>query len=285
VSWMRSVGALLAASSLVLAQETPAPHPAFEVASVKVSGPQSKRDSGGGPGTRDPGQYHFYSARLLDLIVIAYHVDSFQVLSKSSLERGNFDVLTKVPAGATRDQFREMLQNLLEERFHLKLHRESREFPAWEMTIAKSGLKIKESAVSAAATEMSGRPTIGNDGFPELSPNQPGFAARFTFVDGFIVARLAAQRQSLSVLSHSFGSQDDLPLVDRTGLTGKYDFRLEFSREPPGAANAQTGEAKVPPVPELFTAMEQQLGLHLAPKKLPFDVLVVDAFDSVPTEN
>ncbi len=272
---------LTAAAALGYAeQETP--QPAFEVASVKVSGQQSKRGSSGGPGTSDPGQYTFRMATLQDLIAVAYHVDYFQIISKSSLDNNRFDVVAKVPAGATRDEFRKMMQNLLAERFHLRVHRESREFPAWEMTVAKSGLKLEESQVIGEAEPMSARPNVGDDGFPILAPNQPGHAARFTIVDGFMVGRMVAQRQPVSVLTCCFGVQDDPPIVDKTGLTGKYDFKLEFSRDIPGAP---ANEAKVPTVPDLFTAVEHQLGLHFTPKKLPFDVVVVESFDRLPVEN
>jgi uncharacterized protein (TIGR03435 family) len=280
--WKR-LGALAAAAAGI-AQEQPGagPQPVFEVASVKVAGAQSKRRSSGGPGTSDPGQYHYNSATLLDLIAIAYHVQHFQIASKAALDRGTFDVVAKVPAGATRDQFRAMMQNLLAERFHLKLHRESREFPAWELIVGKSGSKLKESSVDAGAESMSGPLKYGDDGFPLLAPNTPGWASTLTIVDGFIVGRMAAQRQPVSVLTGSFGMGDDPPILDHTGLTGKYDFRLEFSREPTGAPAA---EAKTPPVPDLFTAVQQQLGLQLVSKRLPFDVLVVESVDRVPTEN
>ncbi len=259
--------------------------PAFEVASVKLSGPESKRNSGGGPGTSDPGQYHYYSARLRDLIATAYHVQYFQILGKVAIDRETFDVVAKVPAGATRDELRSMMQNLLAERFHLKVHKESREFPAWELTVAASGLKLKESSATAETATSSPRPSppqADSDGFPVLPSDKPGFAVRYTIVDGFVVGRLAARQQPVTVLTGSYGLQDDPPIVDKTGLTGKYDFKLEFSREPPGAPQA---EAKVPPVPDLFTAVQQQLGLQFKARKLPFDVIAVESVDRTPTEN
>ena len=80
-----------------------------------------------------------------------------------------------------------------------------------------------------------------------------------------------------------YGDPNNIPpIVDHTGLTGKYDFRLEFSKELPSAAGA---EAKSPPAPDLFTAFQQQLGLQQIPKKLPFDVVVIESFDAVPVEN
>jgi uncharacterized protein (TIGR03435 family) len=273
---------LIAVAGLAAAQDGTEPQFLFEVASVKVSGPQSRSDVGGGPGTSDPGQFHYNSATLFDLIDIAYHVKSFQVISKLPLERGKFDITAKVPAGTTRDQFGVMMQNLLAERFHLEVHKDSREFPAWEMIIAKSGLKLKESAIASETDQISGPTKVGDHGFPVLPANRPGDAIKFTVVDGFIVGRLTAQQQPVSSLTRNFLGSPDPPIMDRTGLTGKYDFKLEFSRELTGAPSTN---AKVPPVPDLFTAVQQQLGLQFVPKKLPFDVVVVESVDLVPTEN
>jgi uncharacterized protein (TIGR03435 family) len=76
---------------------------------------------------------------------------------------------------------------------------------------------------------------------------------------------------------------DGLPIVDRTGLTGKYDFTLEYIEGGPNALVEGTVDPSV--APDLFTALEQQLGLKLVRKKLPFDVLSVDSFHPLPAEN
>ena len=82
--------------------------------------------------------------------------------------------------------------------------------------------------------------------------------------------------------SNKFGSQYTPPVADHTRLTGVYDFRLAFSVGSPGA---DASDAKAPPLPDLFTAVREQLGLQFIPKKLPFDVLVIDSFDARPVEN
>ncbi len=256
----------------------------FEVASVKVSGPQSKRDAGGGPGTSDPGQFHANASPLLLLILMAYHVDSFQVSSKTPLDRDLFDLTAKVPPGATRDQFRLMLQNLLAERFHLKLHKESREFPAYELTVAKSGPKFQKSAQEAVAQTEFVRPKVSADGFVQLAPNRSDLATVQSVSGGYIVVRMTARHQPMSTLARVLRSQQDQrPIVDATGLAGEYDFQLEYTREIPGAA--PTTNPQAPVAPDMFTALTQQLGLKLVPKKLPFEVLVIEAFDKTPVEN
>ena len=95
----------------------------FEVASVKPSGPQSVRGWEGGPGSPDPGRYVWGAATIQDLIVTAYDLQYFQVSSKLAIDRDRYDLIAKVPEGATKEQLRTMLQNLLAERFRLKTHK------------------------------------------------------------------------------------------------------------------------------------------------------------------
>ena len=127
----------------------------FEVASVKPSGPKSDRDSSGGPGTADPGRYSFHSATLLDLIATAYHVDYFQISGKA-LEEQRYDLDAKLPPHTTREEFRAMLRNLLVERFHLKAHIEQRQFPGYELILAKTGSKLKQSDGSQRRRRLTG---------------------------------------------------------------------------------------------------------------------------------
>jgi uncharacterized protein (TIGR03435 family) len=226
--------------------------PAFEVASIKPSGPHSIRGSEGGPGSADPGLYRFGLATLLDLIVVAYHVEVFQVSGATPLDRQNFDLVAKIPEGATKQQFRAMLQNFLAERFHLKLHIQSKEFPAYELVVAKNGSKLKEAIAEAHLA-----PT--KDGWPELPPNRPGMAANFSSVGGSLeLVRLKAQQEPLSELARMLHVPDDLPVVEKTGLTGKFDLTLEYVTGLPHAT--PEGAADPPPAPFLFEALEKQLG-------------------------
>ncbi|MGB6940915.1 MAG: TIGR03435 family protein [Bryobacteraceae bacterium] len=156
--------ALLVIARWAQPQDGGASAPAFEVASIRPSGPHSIRRSSGGPGTSDPGLYRFGLATLLDLICIGYDVRKWQVQSPIALEPQAFDLAAEVPARATKEQFRAMLQNLLADRFHLKLHIQSKQFPAYELLIAKTGFKLKD---GAAAQPVSGL------GWPPLRPSGP----------------------------------------------------------------------------------------------------------------
>jgi uncharacterized protein (TIGR03435 family) len=253
---------------------------AFEVASIKPSDPQSKRGSDGGPGSKDPTRYSFGLATLLDLISIVYHVDYFQVSSATALDRQDFDLVARAPQGATKQQFRVMLQNLLAERFELKAHLESREFNAHEMVVAKTGLKLKEAVPGEIPSPPDAPTSSGDIGWPQLPPNVSRIVAQHSLSGGYNLVRLKAQLEPLSELANFLPILDNVPVVDKTGLTGKYSFTLEYTMEIPG------GNPDAPPAaPTVFTALRQQLGLHLASKKFPFDVVVVESFNKLPSEN
>ena len=277
------VGIVLAATAALAQSQPGSAAPAFEVASIKLSSPQSTRGSAGGPGSSDPSRYSYNSATLMDLIAIGYHVKYFQISSKVPLDQNRFDFVAKLPPATTRQQFRMMLQNLLTERFHLKEHVESREFSAYELTVAKTGLKLKEAVGGTFASPQPARQLSADDGFPELPPNRPGMIARHSVSGGYMLTRLRAQQQTISALAEILPSPDEGPIVDKTGLTGKYDFTLEFTRDLPNAEpDSRTEPAGAP---DLFSAIQQQLGLQLVRKKIPFDVVVVESIDKRPTEN
>jgi uncharacterized protein (TIGR03435 family) len=234
----------------------------FDVASIRLSGPQSVRGSEGGPGTSDPGRYRFASATLMDLLAQAYAVDYSQLSSKTPLDRDRYDLIATIPAGATKEQFRVMLQNLLADRFRMKVHKETRDFPAYELVVAKGGAKLSAS-----------RPD---------SPDRPSLTTEFTLVNGQSLARTRARKMPLAAIERLLRVATGAPVIDRTGLTGLYDFTLEHAQA--GGRLSETAP-DAPVAPSIFTAVQQQFGLQLVSKKLPFDVIVVDSFDRVPSEN
>jgi uncharacterized protein (TIGR03435 family) len=250
---------------------------AFEVASVKPSGPQSFHGTDGGPGSSSPELYRAGSAPLRLLICIAWNIDCYsQISSKANLDRGEFDIVARIPAGTTKEQFRVMLQNLLIDRFALKMQLESKELPAYEMVVAKSGFKLKEA--------LPGETTLQHDGeagWPVLPPNRATMAAQNSFSGGYQLVRIKAQQQALAQLAKMLQiGPDEPPIVDKTGLSAKYNFTLEYTKDQPVA----TADGP-PPAPPLSAALLQQLGLQLVSKKLPFDVVVVESVNQVPTEN
>jgi uncharacterized protein (TIGR03435 family) len=247
---------------------------AFEVASLRMSGPKSVRGSEGGPGSKDATRYSFGRASLDDLILVAYNVELFQISSKLPLDRDEFDLVAKIPEGATKEDFRVMLRNLLIERFHIKLHIESRDFPAFELVLAKGGTKL--------GTGATARPSSEGD-FPKLAPGKAGLISRNSMSRGQIVTLIRGQQQPVSKLAEILRTAEPRPVVDKTGLTGRYDFTLEFSTDT--SSGTAVGSAETPGLPDLNTALREQLGLQLIAKKLPFDVVVIESFDRLPTEN
>jgi len=148
-----------------------------------------------------------------------------------------------------------------------------------------------------------GKPTVDRDGFPVLPPAAAGRAAvSLALMNGNV--RMTASKQPMSGLAEDLSRQLDLPVVDMTGLTGKYNFTLYFAPEglagmrlpggpPPNAPPPGEGGVGMPAAsasdaqsgPNLFTALQEQLGLRLEQKKGPVDLLVIDHVEMIPTQN
>jgi uncharacterized protein (TIGR03435 family) len=274
----------------------------FEVASVKPSAtvlPGSRVFFGpprGGPGTPDPGQITWTHATLKSLLMAAYDVKAFQVSGPDWLDTERFDIAAKVPVGATNEQVNVMYQNLLAERFGVMLHRESKEFQVDDLVIARGGPKLKESAEDPAAPlPPPGPPTFDKGG--ELSG--PGFVTMIMMGSNGPSARTVSKAQPLSKLTTMLGNQIGRPVLDKTGLTGKYDFTLEFTPDlkgvafpipPPGQPGTEPTAAgpadnASAPGPDLAAAVQRQLGMRLVASKAKLDVVVIDKAAKVPTEN
>jgi uncharacterized protein (TIGR03435 family) len=261
---------ILLTGIFLVAQAQDSGEAAFDVASIKASGPKSQRNEDGGPGTQTPGRYLYHGATLLDLIAMAYHVDYFQVSSRVDIDQKYFDLDAKVSLGATREQFREMLRRLLRERFDLRAHVEFREYAGYELRIAKSGLKLKEGVPAGPS----------GDGFPEVSPGRPGMASTHSASGSSSLVRMRAQQQSMAAFAGGLNLPDRRPVIDKTGVPGLFDFTLEYSLPRPGAEALEPSA-----VPELFAALQQQLGLQLVGAKIPFRTVVVESVRQTPTEN
>jgi uncharacterized protein (TIGR03435 family) len=246
----------------------------FEVASIKPSGPQSVRGWEGGPETSDPLVYRYSRAELRDLIAVAFDVQSFQISSSIPLDREAFDLIARIAPGTAKPEFRMMMRNLLMDRFRFRFHVETREFTAWILTVAKTGPKLGNSANGAFA---------GDPSFPNLPPDRPGMIANHSISGSWELIRVRARKEPIAVLARMIRPEPGEPVVDRTGLTGTFDFTLAYSKELPNAGNGFAPEPAE--APDLVTALQQQLGLRLARGKAPFDVVVVEAIDRKPSEN
>jgi len=183
-----------------------------------------------------------------------------------------------------------MVQSLLEDRFHLKLHRETRSGPAYELTVAKGGSRLTTNNgvcsvdVPPAAVprdSTTGRPVPGFSSGRVSPPSQPGVPCRLmlNLTNGpnqlFISSAITIDG-FCSYLSRATAHS----VVDKTGLRDKYDIRLEYLPDQPApghtALDRSDAPADIQPGPSLLTAVEQQLGLKLLPFKGTRQVIVID---------
>lgn len=307
----RTLTAALVLSAAALAQ-TPT-SPTFEVASIKPAAPQEMGrmmiGTRGGPGTPDPTHATFTNVNLTMLINMAYGVRDYQVTAPSWMDTARFDITAKVPDGATKDDYRLMLQNLLAERFKLVVHKDSKEVPIYALLVGKSGAKLKESPKEAPPEDPAtaggpggpggrgpmGPPPRDKNGFPVLRGGRGnimlmGPNGRLQTVGGHI---------TMSAFAANLSGLLGRPVVDETGLKGEFDYQLEFTTEglsimrgmpaPPPGAGGDGGRGPAPeasePGPSIFTALQDQLGLRLESRKGPMDQIVVDSCEKTPTEN
>ena len=279
--------------------------PAFEVASVKPAAPITGVGATmfrmrGGPGTDDTGQISYSNISMQQLLILAYGLHKqYRLAGPNWLENEKYDIVAKLPAGATKEQVNVMLQNLLVDRFGLATHHETRDLPGYEMVVARNGPKIKESpespAVAAATPAAGGPPSMAiskdKDGLLEFPP---GTTALAQLPAGVGITRYSARNQPLSAWTAFLENPLGRPVMDRTGLTGKYDFNLTYTGDQRTMANVITNGPPATPSaadapndagPDLFTAMQEQLGLKLESKKIPIDVLVIDRLEKTATAN
>jgi uncharacterized protein (TIGR03435 family) len=257
--------------------------PVFEVASVKSAVPSGGRvrsSMRGGPGTSDTGRIIFTNVTLMSVLLRAYDVKPYQATGPDWLSSERYDITAKIPPGATKEQFNLMLQRLLAERFHLALHHETRELQGYELIRGKTGPKLKPSTEVGPDVQPTEAPMTDAHGFPQLS--SPGLVMMEGLHGTTVVSFLTARAQPLTALVEMLSKEFRLPVTDKTGLTGKFDFTLEFAPQAPGALSPDTPDESAP---NLMSAVPLQLGLRLDPKKIPVDILIIDRVDKVPTEN
>ena len=283
----------------------------FDAASIKPAMPLAQRRAlnirtrigpGGGPGTGDPGLFTCNLCSVYMLVEEAYQLDkSYQISPRPSpgSDEAVFDVSAKVPSGATREEFRAMLRNLLNDRFKLTVHREKREMPVLALVVMKGGAKLKESVDAPSVPDAA--PARGARGGPR---DQDGFPIRNTplpkgafSMSNTGLARIEGKNETMQDFADRLDGLLDKPVIDGTGLTKKYDYRITFSSATI-LANGGRGRGDAPSDPNtplasvpdnsgttIEGALQSQLGLKLESKKAPVEVLVIDHAEKTPTEN
>jgi uncharacterized protein (TIGR03435 family) len=263
----------------------------FEVASIKPSTPPSVQRIDVGLHI-DGALVRCSYLSLKEYIRLAYQVKDYQVLGPDWMASDRFDIAAKLPAGAARDQVREMLQSLLEERFQLKLHRDHKVFPVYGLVVGKGGLKMKESA-PAPDTAGSVPLNITASGAHEGTTINLGDGASFTAADD----RFEATKLTMENTADLLARFTDRPIVDMTQIKGRYDFTMEFSADDFRAMRIRSAlSAGVTLPPRALKLLEEssgdalfdqveKLGLKLEPRKAPLEVLVIDHIERTPTDN
>ena len=244
---------------LALPQSAP---PAFDVVSVKPASPN--RPGGrivvgmtgreGGPGTGDRGRVHYSVISLRYLVIEAFgHPRDLRISGPGFLDDDWFQVDATMPPTTGEAEFQAMMQTMLADRFQLKYHRETKEVTVYSLAAGKNGPRLTPS--------------------PELPAGQPPPRQRVS--SGEQQVQLVLQQCTMERLANLLASQLDAPVSNDTGITGKYDFTLAFSR------SGAEGQADV------FAAL-RELGLQLEARKgekgtVP--ILVIDHIARVPIGN
>ena len=278
------LGAPLIWAQPAIPPPTTAP-PEFEVASVKPMPPSSPMfpEPTGGPGTTDPGQITWSGAPLKWLLKTAHDVRLYQISGPAWLDSEHYMVVAKVPEGATKEQVNLMWQNLLKDRFGVVVHHESRVFQADEMTLAKGASKLKETDLpdSAPRTDSISQtvPTTNSKTGPDdlLHRFSTPYLGLADSVGG--TRRILGRAQPLGDVANWLSQMLGHPVIDKTGLTGKYDFNLDLDLNQPAAPGDGNGLYAV------ASALEQGLGLKLVKSTVRLDVIVVDRAEKIPVEN
>ncbi len=240
----------------------------FEAASIRTVDASAPLGFIGGPGSADPDRIVWSRASVTQIIGSAY--SGSRVAAPADLDSEWYSITATLPKDSTRDQMQNMFRAMLEERFGLVVHHETTQVSVYEMTLAQPGVGMKPSGPLGAATSDSLDIKRDNSGFPVLPPgikwqsSIDNDAIRMTFRNAtmdFLASRLAAAYRSAT------------PVVNKTGVTGEFDFRLELPA--PAEDNLLSGAG----------ALKKQIGVQLQKGSDAYDYVVVDRINKAPTPN
>jgi uncharacterized protein (TIGR03435 family) len=266
-AWMLAVGLSMAAGALLGAQAAPAP--AFEVVSVKPN------DSGA-PGSSSlvmaGGRYLATNATLRTMIRTAWQVHDDQIIGGPDwIGVDRFDLTAKAAGNPPLQGFivqaRLMLRSALADRFKLVLQPERREIPVYALVLGRSDGRTGPQLTRTDPASCAGPPRAISvaPGAPEPSEPSPCDSAFSR------PAHLSGRGRDASTLVAQIAQWADRVIVDRTGLTGQFDWDLQWTIEPRSPEPAAAPTTGVP----FVTAVQEQLGLKLEPQRAPVDVLVI----------
>ena len=283
----------VAASAGLVAQTAPA-RMEFEVASIKPSAATPLTGGIHAALQLDGAQFHCSYFSLKDYIRMAYKLKDYQIVGPDWMASERFDIHAKLPNGGAGDKVLEMLQTLLEQRFQLKTHRDSKEFSVYAVMVGKGGLKLTESPLDPVPEEDAGKGVnVSADGGARGTMVRLGRGAYFSLADN----KFEARKLTMAQLADSVGRFVERPVVDMTELKGTYDLTLEFTPEEYHTLlirMAMAAGVNLPPevVRMLEGASDESLfkglqatGLKLESRKAPLEVLVIDSASKTPIAN
>jgi uncharacterized protein (TIGR03435 family) len=239
--------------SLLIATAALGQQPAFDVASIRIA--QRQQGMHLDPVQFSPDSLTIRGATLKTAISWAYHVMEYQVQGPEWLNADRYDIVAKAAAPVPEDQLRVMLQTLLADRFKVTLHRQTKVFQAYLLTIGKNGPKFQESK---------------SEGASSIVPRQDTMSVTIS-------------RTPLSQLTDMLSKVLQTPVVDMTGLTGRYDITLNLAKYLGDLQPSGGGPPDV--VGVLLSGVQEELGLKLESKKTPLDLLIIDSAEKIPAEN
>lgn len=242
--------------------------PSFEAASVRAHDPNDIKDTDNFqpyPG----GRFTASNCSLWMLIHYAFQVQPYQITRAPGwIKSEHYDVDAKPAETHPTDDIPPMLQVLLEDRFQLKYHWETREQPGYDLVVVKPG-KLRASVIKGDCPP----PLSNSDGLPKDAfcgglPNSPGHTKGYNL--------------TASDLAGSLSWLLSKPISDKTNLTGRYDVELRWT---PESVEMRSNASSEQDVPTIVTAIQEQLGLKLQPSKVPVRVLVIDHIEKKPSDN
>ena len=255
----------------------------FDVASIRPTDPQGP----GKYGTMQPyttGHYRDERMSLMGLAFKAFEIKhGYQMQSVDWMSKAWFSINATVPEGATKDDVPIMLRHLLEDRFALKYHHETRNMDGYELVVAKSGPKLEKSAGPPDKKLVKGMGFEIKDGVPQFDRNS-GPQQLYVMNPGGLVTWWKGRDETIERLASDISDRVKVPVEDATGLGEEYDFSLNFIEE---NSSANTDAASTPSdYPTLREALKEQLGLELRPvKNVLVDVVIIDSANKQPSEN
>ena len=243
--------------TMAVAAQAVAPPPAvktFEAVSIR------KREGGtGGSTSRPAGGFMAPNVAVINLITMSYDLRFGQLIGGPEwIRTDRYDVMARAEGNPPMTELRPMLQAMLADRFKLVTHRETREVQGYRLVMAQPG-RLGPRLTPGEACSLGAKRTNG--------------PCRISFDGPSLVASGAAISSLIGTLESRAGG----PVSDDTGLSGLYDYELRWSEFQPGVAASSD-------LPNLFTALQEQLGLKLEPTRVRLEVLVIDSIER-PTEN